>query len=92
MLFSWDTLIIAKLFQHTGATAILHSYTSFGVGTGSILLDNVGCSGRETRLIDCPANPVGMHNCNHMEDAGVRCVTSGNQGTILRASLGSKSG
>ena len=43
-------------------------------GTGQIWLDNVNCRGTETRLIDCPANPLGSHNCVHAEDAGVRCV------------------
>ena len=36
-------------------------------------MDNVQCRGTETRLIDCPANPLGSHNCVHSEDAGVRC-------------------
>ena len=42
-------------------------------GFGQIWLDNVQCAGSETRLIDCPANQPGNHNCNHFEDAGVRC-------------------
>ena len=29
------------------------------------------CSGNESTLFDCPYNPI--HNCNHFEDAGVRC-------------------
>ena len=36
-------------------------------------MDNVNCRGTETRLINCPANPIGNHNCVHSEDAGVRC-------------------
>ena len=58
---------------HTGATAL--SRATFGQGTGQIWLDNVACTGSETRLIDCPANPLGSHNCAHSEDAGVRCGT-----------------
>ena len=37
------------------------------------MLDNVGCTGTETRLIDCPNNGIGIHNCVHSEDAGVTC-------------------
>ena len=43
-------------------------------GSGQIWLDNVQCRGTETRLIDCPRNALGSHNCAHFEDAGVRCV------------------
>ena len=64
-----------------GAVAI---FTGFTNGVGQIWLDNVQCTGTETRLIDCPANPIGSHNCAHVEDAGVRCqgATTCTQGGI----------
>ncbi len=49
------------------------SFSFFGQGTGPILLDNVGCTGSENRLIECSHNGVGQHNCVHFEDAGVQC-------------------
>ena len=45
----------------------------FGSGTGSIYLDSVGCSGSESRLIDCSRNSVVSCSNGHLEDAGVRC-------------------
>ena len=48
---------------------------TFGQGTGPIFLDNVVCVNTEARLIDCPHNGVGTHNCDHTEDAGVRCTS-----------------
>ena len=48
----------------------------------AIWLDDVQCQGSETRLIDCPANALGSHNCGHSEDAGVRCQVSCTQGDI----------
>ena len=57
-------------------------------------MDDVNCSSTESRLIDCPANPLGTHNCHHGldPDAGVQCVEGGYtclQGAIrLRGGLG----
>ena len=39
----------------------------------SIILDNVVCTGSESNLVQCGHNPVGTHNCDLLETAGVRC-------------------
>ena len=45
----------------------------FGSGSGEIYLDSVVCNGSEGTLLQCTASPIGVHNCDHSEDAGVRC-------------------
>ena len=45
----------------------------FGSGSRAIYLDSVVCNGSERTLQQCAANPIGVHNCDHSEDAGVRC-------------------
>ena len=57
------------------ATAVLvFRRSTYGRGTGPILLDDVHCTGTETSLQQCAANDIGNHNCDHTEDAGVRCT------------------
>ena len=58
--------------MHTGAAAV--GGGTFRSGSGQIWLDNVACRSTERRLIECPANNIGTHNCAHSEDAGVRCI------------------
>ena len=47
-------------------------------GTGQIWLDDVACSGSEKNLSGCPHDGWGNHRCDHNEDAGVECSSSGN--------------
>ena len=47
--------------------------SGFTRGAGHIWLNNVQCRGIETRLMDCPADSPGFHNCSHLEDAGAIC-------------------
>ena len=65
-------LMFHQLFIHTtGATSF--SYSFFGGGSGGIFLDNVGCIGSESALINCSHSGIGVHNCDHTDDAGARC-------------------
>ncbi|XP_030648808.1 LOW QUALITY PROTEIN: scavenger receptor cysteine-rich domain-containing group B protein [Chanos chanos] len=45
----------------------------FGRGSGTILLDNLKCSGAEASLHHCSHITWDVHNCDHSEDAGVTC-------------------
>ena len=47
----------------------------FGPGTGPIFLDRVNCLNSESQLLECDRNrPLGVHRCNHSQDAGVVCI------------------
>ena len=37
-------------------------------------MDDVVCVGNETQLLDCPREDIGVHNCQHLEDASVDCL------------------
>ena len=46
----------------------------FGSGSGPIFLDQLHCSGSEQSLLDCPTfTDLGLHNCDHSMDTGVKC-------------------
>lgn len=36
-------------------------------------MDDVACNGTEESIFDCRARPLGIHNCVHSEDVGIRC-------------------
>lgn len=58
----------------TGARAISGTVPDrYNPGTGPIYLDEVRCTGSESALINCSFNTLGVHNCDHNEDAGVSC-------------------
>ena len=57
-------------FFLTDVTA--HSRAFFGSGRGPIFLDDLRCTGRETRLSSCRADR-NTFDCSHLKDAGVTC-------------------
>ncbi|XP_023931761.1 deleted in malignant brain tumors 1 protein-like [Lingula anatina] len=73
---SWDSndaRVVCRMLGYTTSGSVSFSRAYFGRGTGSILMDNVDCSGSETSIKDCGHRGWGKHNCVHSEDAGVRC-------------------
>ena len=45
----------------------------FPAGTGQIWLDDMRCDGSEISLFNCTSSQLGIHNCDHTEDAGADC-------------------
>ena len=63
----------------------MHS-AGFGEGNGSIFLDNLVCGGDESSLLNCASDvAIGDSNCQHSEDAGVKC--EGNTKTLYNISM-----
>lgn len=74
---NWDNSDATAVCNQLGlldGTPLAVQASLFAVGDGIIFLDEVGCVGNESRLVDCVSvNEVGQHNCFHSEDAGVIC-------------------
>ena len=56
--------------------AVSYSNAYFGEGTGTIELDDVSCYGDENTLLDCTHSTIGTSDCEHYEDAGVKCQST----------------
>ena len=55
----------------TDAVAFVDAH--FGVGVGTIYLDEVDCTGHETKVTDCSRSSSVYCRHDHRDDAGVRC-------------------
>ncbi len=77
---STTSIMLTLSYTRIDATALTSGFT---IGSGQIWMDNVFCRGSESRLVDCSFRGFGSHNCEHSDDAGVRCAgTSCTQGAI----------
>ena len=72
-----DATVVCRQLGFPHGTTQSHTNAQFGPGTGQIWLDNVACSGQESRLDACGNEGWGTHNCGHNEDIGVICLEEG---------------
>ncbi|XP_050407264.1 deleted in malignant brain tumors 1 protein [Patella vulgata] len=73
---SWssnDASVVCRELGFSSVGAIARTGAYFGQGTGSILLDYVRCTGRESSLKYCNHNGWIRNSCGHSTDASVTC-------------------
>jgi hypothetical protein len=76
---SWDIddgNVVCRELGYGRSMAVYQS-ARYGQGSGRIWMDDVRCTGSETRLSNCAFNGWGNHDCSHSEDASVVCSLEG---------------
>ncbi|XP_052789120.1 deleted in malignant brain tumors 1 protein-like [Mya arenaria] len=77
-----DAQVVCRMLGASTDGAVAFGRAKYGQGNNTILLDQVNCTGTETNLGQCSSNPPLLHNCDHSEDAGVRC-SGGQSGGLV---------
>ncbi|CAI5679449.1 unnamed protein product [Oreochromis niloticus] len=72
---AWGLVDAQVVCRQLGCGRVFSAPTNarFGPGNGPIWLDDVACTGNESKLSECPHRGFGSHDCGHSEDAGVVC-------------------
>ncbi|XP_072045154.1 uncharacterized protein [Amphiura filiformis] len=76
----WDmssTRVACRMAGFQGAETFDTDASTFGHGTGDIIMNNVACSGEEDSLYACEHSGLFKHVCNHGYDVGVVCYRWG---------------
>ncbi|XP_030839945.1 deleted in malignant brain tumors 1 protein-like isoform X2 [Strongylocentrotus purpuratus] len=68
-----DARVVCRQLGYSGNVGVARSGAAYGRGSEPIYLDDIDCSGNESRLTDCSNRGWGNHNCDHFKDAGVYC-------------------
>ncbi|XP_062609505.1 uncharacterized protein LOC134271297 [Saccostrea cucullata] len=83
----WDSneaTVVCRMLGFTGGIPRAVAQGFFGQGTGSILMDDVNCTGTENTLASCGFAGYGSNDCDHTEDAGVICHAENSQALKVR--------
>ena len=70
----WDDIDATVVCRELGFLNGTAMRPLFEFSSGPVWLREVGCSGNESKLSQCPHDGVGnVGNCTHAQDAGVQC-------------------
>ncbi|XP_005748017.1 deleted in malignant brain tumors 1 protein-like isoform X2 [Pundamilia nyererei] len=91
---SWGLEDARVVCRQLGCGRVLSIPTNaqIGQGTGTIWMDEVSCTGRESKLSECRHSGFGSHNCRHSEDTGVICQEIQETVRLVNGGNGSCSG
>uniref|UniRef100_A0ACB8E8L6 Neurotrypsin n=1 Tax=Sphaerodactylus townsendi TaxID=933632 RepID=A0ACB8E8L6_9SAUR len=90
----WDDADAEVVCRQLGLGGVAKAWSQayFGEGSGSVLLDEVRCTGNELSIEQCLKSSWQEHNCGHKEDAGVSCTPLADGAVRLAGGKGSHKG
>eukprot|EP00057_Strongylocentrotus_purpuratus_P035488 XP_799329.4 PREDICTED: neurotrypsin [Strongylocentrotus purpuratus] len=71
-----EASVLCKQLGYTGADELVIA-GRFGQGEGDVLLERVQCTGDEANLFECTHGAIPTTACDHSEDVGVVCTSTG---------------
>ena len=77
-----DARVVCRQLGFPNTVSALHS-AHFGSGSGQVWLDNVGCSGSESTIVNCQHRGWGVEDCSHSDDASVVCSSKSCPPTVF---------
>ncbi|XP_068961008.1 neurotrypsin isoform X3 [Petaurus breviceps papuanus] len=71
----WDDADAEVVCRQLGLSGVAKAWprAHFGQGSGSVMLDEISCSGKETAFLQCSSGKWGEHDCSHQEDVHITC-------------------
>eukprot|EP00057_Strongylocentrotus_purpuratus_P012219 XP_011666693.1 PREDICTED: deleted in malignant brain tumors 1 protein-like [Strongylocentrotus purpuratus] len=71
-----DANVVCKMLGYERAENF-SCCAAFGLGSGTIVLDEVECEGTEPNIGHCRRSGYEIHDCDHSQDVGVSCIENG---------------
>nr|ACT53266.1 scavenger receptor cysteine-rich protein [Azumapecten farreri] len=78
-----EAKVICNMLGFGNGSALAMGNAFFGEGSGTIQMDELACSGRESNIGLCRFDGFGNNDCDHTEDASVIC-NAGAQNLTVR--------
>ncbi|KAL5005654.1 hypothetical protein ScPMuIL_016812 [Solemya velum] len=69
----WDAEVVCRQLGFFPDNAKAYGTAMYGEGSGPIFFDEVNCTGTELDILQCPHESGLDNNCDHTEDAGIKC-------------------
>ena len=76
-----DAQIVCRQLGY-GPPIAVRGEAYYGQGSGQIWLDNLNCNGNESTIAKCSHAGWGMHDCGHIEDAGIQCYPANGNSNV----------